>query len=71
MSLECSELVKHFDSKVVGYSCIIDRSNDVSLIKQEIISQIKLKIEIFKKTDLPDRLKKIDAVKPGSRDLIK
>ena len=70
-ALECSELVKQLDSKVIGYSCIIDRSNDNSLIKQKIISQIKLKMEIFKKTDLPDELKKIDAIKPGSRNLTK
>ena len=70
-ALECSELVKQLDSKVIGYSCIIDRSNDNSLIRQKIISQIKLKMEIFKKTDLPDKLKKIDAIKPGSRNLTK
>ena len=70
-ALECSELVKQLDSKVIGYSCIIDRSNDNSLIKQKIISQIKLKMQIFKKTDLPDELKKIDAIKPGSRNLTK
>ena len=70
-ALECSELVKQLDSKVIGYSCIIDRSNDNSLIKKKIISQIKLKMEIFKKTDLPDKLKKIEAIKPGSRNLIK
>ena len=70
-ALECSELVKQLDSKVIGYSCIIDRSNDNSLIRQKIISQIKLKMEIFKKTDLPDKLKKIEAIKPGSRNLIK
>lgn len=67
-ALECSELVKLLDSKVLGYACIIDRSNDNSIIKQKIISQIKLKIEIFRKNDLPDRLKKIVPVKPGSRN---
>ena len=70
-ALECSELVKLLDSKVLGYSCIIDRSNDNSIIKQKIISQIKLKIEIFKKNDLPDKLKKIVPVIPGSRNLTK
>ena len=70
-ALECSELVKESKSKVLGYSCIIDRSSDNSLIRQKIISQIKLKMEIFKKTDLPDKLKKIEAIKPGSRNLIK
>jgi orotate phosphoribosyltransferase len=70
-ALECSGLVKQLDSKVLGYSCIIDRSNDNSIIKQKIISQIKLKIEIFKKNDIPDKLKKIVPIKPGSRNLAK
>ena len=70
-ALECSELVKQLDSKVLGYSCIIDRSNDNSIIKQKIISQIKLQIEIFKKNDLPEKLQKIVPVKPGSRNFTK
>jgi len=68
-ALECAELVKRLDSKVKGYSCIIDRSNDSLLIKDKIISQIKLRIDTFKKNNLPDKLKNIDAIKPGSRDL--
>ena len=70
-SIECSELIKTTNSNTVGYSCIIDRSNNQSLIKEEIISQVKIQIQTFKKDALPENLKKIEPVKPGSRDLSK
>ena len=70
-ALECSELVKLLDSKKGKFYLAPAFANDNSLIRQKIISQKKLKMEIFKKTDLPDKLKKIEAIKPGSRNLIK
>ena len=70
-ALECSEIIKKNKSEVVGYACIIDRSNNSVLIKQKIISQIKFKIETFREKELPDELKKIMPVKPGSRNLPK
>ena len=70
-ALECSKLILEAGSKVIGYSCIIDRSNENLLIKEKIVSQVKLKIDTFKNTDLPDNLKKIKPIKPGSRNLIK
>ena len=36
-----------------------------------IISQIKFKIDTFKADELPDKLKKITPIKPGSRSLSK
>ena len=70
-AIECSELIKTTNSNIVGYSCIIDRSNDQSLIKEEIISQVKIRAETFEKDALPENLKKIKPIKPGSRDLSK
>jgi len=70
-ALECLDLIKLHQSKFIGYSCIIDRSNDSSLIKEKIVSQVKLKIETFKNDKIPERLKNIKAVKPGSRSLSK
>ena len=70
-ALECSELIRINKSNIVGYSCIIDRSNKELLIKDKIISQIKLNIRTFKSSDLPDELKKIKPTKPGSRNLSK
>ena len=68
-ALECSELIKANKSKLIGYACIIDRSNSKSLIKDKIVSQIKLKIDTYKNKELPDDLKKIQPTKPGSRIL--
>ena len=40
-SLECVKLIKKAKAKLVGYACIIDRSNKKTLkIKSKIISQI-------------------------------
>ena len=66
--LECSEIVKSCQSNLIGYSCIIDRSSETSLIKDKIVSQLKLQINTFKFNELPDRLKKIKPIKPGSRN---
>ena len=70
-ALECSKLIKMNNSKLAGFACIIDRSNNKVLIKDKIISQIKFEIETFKKNELPAELKKIQPKKPGSRNLSK
>ena len=70
-ALECSKLIKDSKANLAGYSCIIDRSNKNSKIKEKIISQVKLKIDTFKNTDLPEKLKKIKPIEPGSRNLSK
>ena len=68
-ALECSKIIKINKANLVGFACIIDRSNNNILIKEKIISQIKINIEVFKENELPDKLKKISAIKPGSRSL--
>ena len=68
-ALECSELIKANKSKLIGCACIIDRSNNKSLIKDKIVSQIKLKLDTYKNNELPNDLKKILPTKPGSRNL--
>ena len=70
-ALECSKIIKENNSKLIGYACIIDRSTTNSLIKDKIISQIKIEIETFKQNELPEELKKIEPIKPGSRNLSK
>jgi orotate phosphoribosyltransferase len=66
--LECAKLVKKADAKILGFACIIDRSNKKSLLikKSKIISQIKLSIPTYKRNTLPSFLKKIPTTKPGS-----
>ena len=68
-SLECAQLVKDFDANVIGYACLIDRSNGKSLINKKIVAQVKLDIPTYKADSLPDSLKSLKAVKPGSRNL--
>ena len=67
-SLECSKLVKNSGASIVGYACIIDRSNSESLIKDKIVSQVKLDIPTYTKENLPKNLLSIKPTKPGSRN---
>jgi orotate phosphoribosyltransferase len=68
-SIECSKLIISNKANVIGYACIIDRSNGKSKIKEKIISQVELDIPTYNKDDLPKELLSIEAVKPGSRNL--
>ena len=68
-SLECSKLVETNKGIVIGYACIIDRSNGKSEIKDKIVSQVKLNIPTFSKDNIPKELSLIEPVKPGSRNL--
>ena len=68
-SLECSSLAKKLGAEIVGYACIIDRSNGKSQIDKTIVSQVQIEIPTYNKENLPKHLQNIKAVKPGSRDL--
>ena len=68
-SLECSELGKKANAEIIGYACLIDRSNGKSQIDKKIISQIEIEIPTYDKKNLPKHLEKIKAIKPGSRNL--
>ena len=69
-SLECIKLIKKSKAKLIGFACIIDRSNKKTFkIKNKIVSQIKIDVPTFTKNNLPDYLKKIPITVPGSRHL--
>ena len=68
-SLECSKLVTSNNGIIVGYACLIDRSNGNSKIDNKIVSQVKLNIPTFTDTNIPKELSSITPVKPGSRNL--
>ena len=70
-ALECSKLVAESKANLLGYACIIDRSDEKLLIKDKIVSQIKFSINTYKENEIPDNLKKILPQKPGSRNIIK
>ena len=68
-SLECVKLIKKSNAILLGFACLIDRSEKKTLKikKKKIISQIKLKIPTYKEKNIPESLKKIPITKPGSR----
>jgi len=67
-SLECVRLIKNSKAILIGFACIIDRSNKKELkIKKNIVSQVKLNIPVYKKKNIPDFLKNIPVTSPGSR----
>ena len=69
--LECSNIVKMSKANIVGYVCIVDRSNEKISIKDQIISQMQFNIETFSKDKIPEDLRKISPIKPGSSNLSK
>ena len=68
-SMECVNLIKKAKAKLVGFACIIDRSNKKNLkIKNKpLISQLKIQADTFHRKNLPLYLKKIPVTSPGSR----
>jgi len=68
-SLECSSLVNDAKANILGYACIIDRSNGKSIINKKIISQVQINIPSYDEKNLPEDLLLIKPTKPGSRDL--
>ena len=68
-SMECSKLITLNKANIVGYACIIDRSNGKSEIRGKIVSQVKLNIPTYSKDNLPKELLSVEPVKPGSRNL--
>jgi orotate phosphoribosyltransferase len=68
-SLECAELIIKAEANLLGFACLIDRSNGNSNLRQKIVSQVQIDIKTYKKDDLPKNLMSIPAIKPGSRDL--
>ena len=69
--LECSEIIKLNKANLIGYACIINRSNKETLNKDKILSQINFTIKTYNENDLPESLKDIKAIEPGSRNLSK
>ncbi len=69
-SLETYALVEKFGAKVVAECSLVDRSNDENLeqkMKVPVVSLLKIEVQTFDKNNIPENLKNIPAVKPGSR----
>ena len=68
-SLESIDCIKAFGAEVMCLASIIDRSNNNLEFDCPYTSLAKINAPIFSETDIPLTLKKITAVKPGSRFL--
>lgn len=69
-SLETFELVKKFGAKVVAEASLVDRSNDKNLEEKmgvPIVSLLTIEVKTFDENNVPEELKNIPAIKPGSR----
>ena len=67
-SLECVKLIKKSKAKLLGFACIINRSEKKNIkIKKKIISHLKIDVPTYKKNNLPEHLKSIPISVPGSR----
>jgi orotate phosphoribosyltransferase len=67
-SRECLESIKG-KGQLLGAACLIDRSGGRADVGVPLVSLLQLDIPDFDSNDLPDDLKAIPAIKPGSRGL--
>jgi orotate phosphoribosyltransferase len=66
--LECVQLIKKANAKLLGFDSIIYRSTKKSLkIKTGVTSHLKIKVPTFNIKQLPQRLKLLPITTPGSR----
>lgn len=69
-SLETFDLIKSCGAKIIAEACLVDRSDDKNLeqkLKVPVISLLEMEIKTFDKNNIPEELKEIEAIKPGSR----
>jgi orotate phosphoribosyltransferase len=69
-SLETFSLVEKMQGKIVAEACLVDRSADKNLeekMKVPVISLLQVEIRTFDQNNIPEDLKSIPAIKPGSR----
>ncbi len=69
-SLETFSLINKSGGKIVAETSLVDRSGEVDLQEKmgvPVISLLKINVKTFDENNIPDDLKNIEAVKPGSR----
>ncbi len=64
---EVIEVVKSYNSRLIGIGCLVDRSKEKIDFKTRFESLIKINIPTFRPEACPFCRKKIPVVKPGSR----
>lgn len=68
-SRECIEAIHAAGGKVIGATCLIDRSNGTADVGVPLISLMKMEVRTFPPDQIPAELANVPAVKPGSRGL--
>ena len=68
-SKECLEKLYKMKVNLLGIACVVDRSQEKIFNDYEIISLLDLDIPTYDPDNLPEDLKKIEPVKPGSRKI--
>lgn len=66
---ECVDAVEAAGGQPLGVACLIDRSGGKAQLGVPLLPLAELSIPTYEATALPDHLKDVPAVKPGSRGL--
>ena len=68
-SNESIEVIKRYGGNIIGEACLIDRSSGKANLETKLISLASIDIPTFHKDEIPESLKNIPAIKPGSRNI--
>lgn len=68
-SNESIDVVKEYGGNIIGEACLIDRSSGKANLETQLISLTSIDIPTFDKNEIPESLKDIPAIKPGSRNI--
>jgi orotate phosphoribosyltransferase len=68
-SRECLAALAAHRDQIVGAACLVDRSGGTADIGVPLVSLCEFRVPDYDPADLPDDLKAMPAVKPGSRGL--
>ena len=63
---EVSELINRYKGEIIGIGIIVDRSTAPVYLHDNFFAITKQTAKIFDKTNLPDHVKDLSAIKPGS-----
>jgi orotate phosphoribosyltransferase len=68
-SNESIDVIKGYGGNIIGEACLIDRSSGKANLEIQLISLTSIDIPTFNKNEIPESLKDIPAIKPGSRNI--
>jgi len=68
-SKECIAVIEKAGGKVVGATCLIDRSNGTADVGVPLFSLMGMDVKTYEPDNLPPHLAGTEAIKPGSRNL--